>query len=107
MNHWIILLIAAALEVIWGLSLKATEGYTKLWPSIMNAALVALNVWVFSKAMKGLPAGTAYSVWVGLGSVGVVLGGVVLFGESASLLRMFFIGLIITGVVGLKFATSS
>lgn len=107
MNHWIILLIAAALEVIWALSIKATEGYTKLWPSIMNAALVALNVWVLSKAMKGLPAGTAYSVWVGLGSVGVVLGGVVLFGESASISRMFFIGLIITGVVGLKFVTSS
>lgn len=102
---WVILVAAGLFEIGWAIGLKYTVGFTRLWPSVWTAAAMLTSVALLGIAMKTLPVGTAYAVWVGIGSVGVVVLGIVLFGESPSLLRLSSMGLILAGVVGLKLAT--
>jgi len=104
---WIILFIAGLLEVGWAIGLKYTEGFTRLWPSVWTIVAMIVSVGMLGIAMKSLPVGTAYAVWVGVGAVGTVVLGILLFGESTSALRLASVALIIAGIVGLKLATPS
>ena len=99
---WVILGIAVITEVMWALSLKLAQLQTGWWTVAVPVALSFINMGLLSWAMRGLPAGTAYAVWTGLGAVGVAIGGVMLFGEQVSALRFLFMGIIVVGVVGMK-----
>ena len=99
---WIILCVAGLFEVVWAVGLKYTEGFTRLTPSLITAAAMAISVALLGFAMRTLPVGTAYAIWTGIGTIGAVTLGIFLFGESASLPRLICIGLIISGIVGLK-----
>jgi quaternary ammonium compound-resistance protein SugE len=103
---WSLLILAGLFEVGWAIGLKASEGFTRFWPSVWTVLALVVSFWLLSVALKTLPLGTAYTVWVGIGAIGTVLLGIVLFGEAASLLRLGSVALIIAGVVGLKLATS-
>jgi quaternary ammonium compound-resistance protein SugE len=102
---WVILVVAGLLEVGWAIGLKYTEGFTRPWPSVWTASSMIASVVLLGIAMKSLPVGTAYSVWVGIGAVGTVILGIVLFGESASAARLASVALVVAGIVGLKLAT--
>ena len=102
---WIHLLIAGLFEVGWAIGLKYTDGFTRLWPSAWTLAAMALSMWFLALALKTLPIGTAYAVWTGIGAVGTVILGILLFGESAAALRLLFVGLIVVGILGLKWVT--
>ena len=99
---WMILVLAGLFEVGWAVGLKYTEGFSRLWPSVATAAAMVASVALLGVAVKTLPLSTAYVVWTGIGAVGAVLLGIVLFGESASLARLLCVALIVTGIVGLK-----
>lgn len=101
--HWTLLFIAAALEIVWAAGLKSTAGFTRLWPSIGVGATMAASMALLALAARGLPIGTAYAVWTGIGAVGTAIAGILLFGESAAPSRLVCIALIVAGVVGLKF----
>jgi quaternary ammonium compound-resistance protein SugE len=101
--HWLLLLVAAALEITWAVSLKFTHGFTRFWPSAVVIVATAGSVGFLAAAARALPIGTAYAVWTGIGAAGTAIGGMLLFGESASPTRLTCIGLIVIGVVGLKF----
>jgi quaternary ammonium compound-resistance protein SugE len=102
---WVMLVLAGVLEVGWAIGLKYSEGFTRLWPSVGTALAMVMSLALLGMAMKTLPTGTAYSVWVGVGAVGTVVLGIVLLGEPASLGRLLSVGLIVAGVIGLKLAT--
>ena len=102
---WILLIIAGLLEVGWAIGLKYTEGFTRLWPSVLTLTAMACSVLLLGMAMKSLPVGTSYAVWVGIGAIGTAILGIVLFGESASAGRLISLGLILAGIIGLKLAT--
>ena len=102
---WLILLLAGILEIVWAIGLKYTEGFTRLWPSLGTGAAMLLSVGLLGLAMKTLPVGTAYAVWVGIGAVGTVILGIVLFDEPASAGRLLSMALIVAGIIGLKLAT--
>jgi quaternary ammonium compound-resistance protein SugE len=102
---WLLLIIAGLLEVGWAVGLKYTEGFTRMWPSVFTIAAMALSVMLLGMAMKSLPVGTSYAVWVGVGAVGTAILGMVLFGEPATAGRLASLGLIVAGIVGLKLAT--
>lgn len=102
---WVVLVLAGLCEVGWAIGLKYTEGLTRLWPTLWTGLAMVTSLWLLSIAMKDLPVGTAYSVWVGVGAVGTVLLGIVLFQEPANTARLISIALIIAGIVGLKLAT--
>ena len=102
---WVILVIAGVFEVGWAIGLKYTEGFTRLWPSVGTVLSMIISLWLLGIAMKSLPVGTAYSVWVGVGSVGTVALGIVLLGEPMNAARLISVALIIGGIVGLKLAT--
>jgi quaternary ammonium compound-resistance protein SugE len=102
---WLLLIVAGLLEVGWAIGLKYTEGFTRLWPSVGTALAMIVSLALLGVAMKSLPVGTAYAFWVGVGAVGTVILGIVLFGEPASALRVASIALIVAGIVGLKLAT--
>lgn len=102
---WGILVIAGLFEVGWAIGLKYTEGFTRFWPTVGTALAMVISLWLLGIAMKSLPVGTAYSVWVGVGAVGTVALGIVLFNEPASAGRMLSAACIIAGIVGLKLAT--
>lgn len=101
---WAYVLIAGILEVVWSFSLKASEGFTKLLPSVATVFFTILSFVVLSQGMKSLPLGTAYAVWTGIGAVGAALVGIVVLGESASLMRVAGIAFIVVGIVLLKLA---
>ena len=103
---WLILLLAGLLEIAWAIGLKYSEGFTRFWPSVWTLIAMVASMVLLAIAMKSLPVGTAYAVWVGIGAVGTVVLGVVLFNESADFWRMASVGLIVAGIVGLKLATS-
>lgn len=105
MMAWAILVVAGLFEVGWAIGLKYTQGYTRLWPTIWTVLAMIASVWLLGIAMRSLPVGTAYSIWVGVGAVGTVILGIVLFGEPANAARLISIMLIIAGIVGLKLAT--
>lgn len=101
---WLILIVAGLFEVAWALGLKFTEGFTRpLW-TIATLACMIVSVWLLGVAMKTLPVGTAYAVWVGVGATGTVLLGILLLDEPASVLRLASVGLIVAGIIGLKLA---
>jgi quaternary ammonium compound-resistance protein SugE len=102
---WLLLIIAGLLEVGWAIGLKYTEGFTRFWPSVGTAFAMVASMVLLGIAMKSLPVGTAYAVWVGVGAVGTVILGIVLFGEPAGSLRIASIVLIVAGIVGLKLAS--
>ncbi len=102
---WVILVLAGLFEVGWAIGLKYTAGFTRLWPTLGTAAAMVISLWLLGIAMKSLPVGTAYSVWVGVGAVGTVILGIVLLGEPANPARLISVALIIAGIVGLKLAT--
>ncbi len=103
---WILLIVAGQLEFGWAIGLKYTEGFTRLWPSVFTLCAMVLSVVLLGVAMKSLPVGTSYAVWVGVGAVGTALLGMVLFGEPATLARLGSLGLIVAGIIGLKLASS-
>ncbi|MFZ2309036.1 MAG: quaternary ammonium compound efflux SMR transporter SugE [Rhodoferax sp.] len=105
--NWLILFIAGLLEVCWAVGLKYTEGFSRLWPSVATLAAMALSVALLGWAMRALPVGTAYAVWVGIGAVGTALAGMVLFGEPASAARLVSLGLVVAGIVGLKLSSAA
>ena len=102
---WVLLLVAGLLEVGWAIGLMYTEGFTKFWPSALTLAAMVGSVVLLGIAMKSLPVGTSYAVWVGVGAVGTAILGIVLFGEPANAGRLASLGLIVAGIVGLKLAT--
>jgi quaternary ammonium compound-resistance protein SugE len=104
---WIVLIVAGVLEVCWAVGLKYTEGFTRLWPSVGTGVALVASMGLLGLAVKSLPVGTAYAVWVGVGAVGTAILGMVLLGESANVGRVASIGLIVAGIVGLKLATPS
>ena len=103
--NWIILILAGIFEVGWAIGLKYTEGFTKLWPSVGTVLAMAISLGLLGIAMKTLPVGTAYAVWVGVGAIGTAILGIVLFGDPANAGRLISLGLILAGIIGLKLAT--
>lgn len=102
---WAILVLAGLFEVGWAIGLKYTEGFTRVWPTLWTVLAMVISLWLLGIAMKTLPLGTAYGVWVGVGAVGTVILGIVLLGEPASAARLISVGLIVAGIVGLRLAT--
>ncbi|AYN83302.1 quaternary ammonium compound efflux SMR transporter SugE [Pseudomonas aeruginosa] len=97
-----ILFFAGLFEVGWAVGLKYTEGFSKPLPTVLTALAMLVSLGLLGLAMKHLPLGTAYAVWTGVGAVGTVIAGIVLFGESMALLRLASVALIVCGLVGLK-----
>ena len=102
---WIILVLAGLFEIGWAIGLKYTEGFTRPWPTLGTVAAMVISLGLLGIAMKSLPVGTAYAVWVGVGAVGTVILGIVLFDEPLNALRVGSVVLIVAGLVGLKLAT--
>lgn len=102
---WIALVVAGVFEVAWAIGLKYTEGFTRTWPSVATLAAMFASIVLLAWAMKTLPVGTAYAVWTGIGAVGTVILGIVLFGEAATLARLACVALIVVGIVGLRMVT--
>ena len=102
---WIALVAAGLFEVAWAIGLKYTEGFTRTWPSVATLAAMFASIVLLAWAMKTLPVGTAYAVWTGIGAVGTVILGIVLFGEAATLARLACVALIVVGIVGLRVVT--
>jgi quaternary ammonium compound-resistance protein SugE len=102
---WVILFLAGLFETGWAIGLKFTEGFTRLWPTVWTVVAMVISLWLLGIALKTLPVGTAYSVWVGVGAVGTVVLGIALLEEPANAARLISIGLIIAGIIGLKLAT--
>ena len=103
--NWSILVLAGLFEIGWAVGLKYTEGFTRLWPTLGTAAAMVVSLGLLGIAMKSLPVGTAYAVWVGVGAVGTAILGIVLFDEPANAGRLLSLGLILAGIVGLKLAS--
>lgn len=101
---WVILVLAGLFEVGWAIGLKYAEGFTRFWPTLWTIFAIIISLWLLGIAMKSLPVGTAYSVWVGVGIVGTVILGIVLFEESVNATRLISVALIIAGIMGLKLA---
>lgn len=104
---WLLLVVAGLFEVAWAIGLKYTEGFTRFWPSVLTVAAMVISVALLGVAMKSLPVGTLYAVWVGVGAVGTAILGMVLFGEPATLARLVSLALIVAGIIGLKLASTS
>lgn len=99
---WIILFFAGLFEVGWAVGLKYTDGFTRPLPTVLTVAAMMISLTLLGLAMKELPLGTAYAIWTGVGAVGTVIAGIILFGESMALIRLASVALIICGLVGLK-----
>ncbi|MCE7989206.1 MAG: quaternary ammonium compound-resistance protein SugE [Caldilinea sp. CFX5] len=99
---WLYLIIAGLLEVAWAIGLKYTEGWTKLYPSLFTVGGMVVSFYFLSLALRTLPIGTAYAIWTGIGAVGTVIMGIVLFGEPRDLGRLVCIFLILVGIIGLR-----
>jgi quaternary ammonium compound-resistance protein SugE len=100
---WIYLVIAGLFEIGWAIGLKYTDGFTRLTPSVLTGASMVISVVILGLALRELPVGSAYAVWTGIGTVGTALLGMYLFGEPATVIRLVCIGLIVSGIAGLKF----
>lgn len=100
--EWAYLLIAGALEVGWAVGLKYTDGFTRLWPSVLTVIGMIASVFFLALAVQKVPLGTGYAIWTGIGAVGTAILGIVLFAESAAGPRLVFIAIILLGIVGLK-----
>ena len=105
--NWFILFVAGLFEVVWAVGLKYTDGFTRLGPSVGTAVAMAISTVLLAIALKTLPVGTAYAVWVGIGAVGTAIAGIILFGESLSTLKIVSMVLLVAGMAGLKLSTSA
>ncbi len=103
---WLYLIIAGLLEVAWAIGLKQTDGWTRLWPSVITGALMVASFFFLSLALRALPLGTSYAIWTGIGAVGTALVGIFVFGEPRTAARLACIALIVAGIVGLKLASA-
>jgi quaternary ammonium compound-resistance protein SugE len=103
--HWLLLLAAGLLEIGWAVGLKYTDGFSRLWPSIVTVVTMIASMYLLALAAQGLPIGTAYAVWTGIGAAGTAILGMVLFHESKDWLRVLCLFLIVSGVLGLKLVT--
>ena len=103
--NWLILVLAGLFEIGWAIGLKYTDAFTRPWPTLGTVAAMAISLALLGIAMKSLPVGTAYAVWVGVGAVGTAILGIVLLGEPANAGRLLSLSLIVAGIVGLKLAT--
>ena len=103
--NWTILVLAGLFEIGWAIGLKYTDGFTRPWPTLGTLVSMAVSLGLLGIAMKTLPVGTAYAVWVGVGAVGTAILGIVLLGEPANAGRMISLALIVAGIIGLKLAT--
>lgn len=99
---WTLLVLAGLLEIVWATALKRADGFTRLWPSVVGITVSLVSFVLLALALRNLPVGSAYVVWVGIGAVGVAIAGIVVYGEPASAARMLCIAVILTGVVGLR-----
>jgi quaternary ammonium compound-resistance protein SugE len=99
---WIYLVVAGLLEVGWAIGLKYTDGFTRLVPSVLTGAAMIASILLLGLAVRTLPIGTAYAVWVGIGAFGAAVLGIFLFGEARDLGRLFFLGLLVVAIIGLK-----
>ncbi|CAE6907815.1 MULTISPECIES: quaternary ammonium compound efflux SMR transporter SugE [Pseudomonas] len=99
---WIILFFAGLFEVGWAVGLKYTDGFTRPLPTVLTVSAMVISLGLLGLAMKQLPLGTAYAIWTGVGAVGTVIAGIILFGESMSAMRLISVGLIVCGLLGLK-----
>jgi len=104
---WVVLFLAGLFEVGWAVGLKFTDGFTRPVASVVTGVLYLASLWLLSLSMRSIPLGTAYVVWTGIGAVGAVIVGILKFGESSSAFRIACVGLIVVGMVGLKFAPGS
>lgn len=104
---WTILFVAGLFEVGWAIGLKYTDGFTRLWPTVGTVAAMGISVVLLGLAMRELPVGTAYAVWTGIGAVGTVILGIVLFNDPANAARLVCVGLIIAGILGLKLSSAA
>lgn len=102
---WLLLILAGLCEVVWAIGLKYTEGFTRFWPSLITLVAMVASVVLLGLAVKSLPVGTAYAVWVGVGAVGTAILGILLFAEPATAGRLLSLALIVSGIVGLKLAS--
>jgi len=102
---WYLLTIAGLFEIGWAVGLKYTEGFTRLWPTVGTIASMLISIALLGIAMKSLPVGSAYAVWVGIGTVGTVALGIFLFGDPVSLTRIISVVLLVSGIIGLKIST--
>ena len=102
---WVYLLVAGAFEIVWATSLKYTDGFTRLWPSVGTVATMSVSMVFLALALRTIPIGTAYTIWTGIGAVGTAIIGVALFNEPRDLDRLFFIFVIIAGIAGLKLSS--
>jgi quaternary ammonium compound-resistance protein SugE len=102
---WIILFFAGLFEVGWAVGLKYTDGFSRPLPSALTIGAMIISLGLLGLAMKELPLGTAYAIWTGVGAVGTVIAGIILFGESMALFRLASVALIIAGLIGLKVST--
>lgn len=103
-NPWVILVIAGLFEVVWAIGLKLSDGFTRPLPVVVTLVGAVASFWLLARAMQGLPVGTAYAIWVGIGALGVAILGIIWFGETANLMRLGGIALILAGIVALKLA---
>ncbi|MDL2284028.1 quaternary ammonium compound efflux SMR transporter SugE [Oxalobacter sp. OttesenSCG-928-P03] len=103
---WLILFFAGLFEIGWAIGLKYSEGFTRVWPSVWTAVSMLISVVLLGIAMKTLPVGTAYAVWVGIGAIGTVILGVCLFGDPVNIPRTISLLLIVAGIIGLKLASA-
>ncbi len=105
MLPWVYVVIAGLFEVVWATSMKSTQGWTRLWPSVLTLAAMLVSFLLLAKAMQSLPLGVAYTVWVGIGAIGAALAGWLILGERLSAVQWVCVGVIGAGIVGLKLAT--
>ncbi|GJL54553.1 MAG: multidrug transporter [Nitrospirales bacterium] len=102
---WIFLLIAGFFEIVWAISLKYTDGFTRLWPSVATVVAMGISMVCISFALRSIPMGTAYAMWTGIGAAGTVIVGMVLFDEPRDAVRLLSIAAILAGIVGLKLSS--
>lgn len=104
---WLTLVIAGLFEIGWAVGLKYTDGFSRFWPSVWTVLCIILSLWMLGIAMRVLPVGTAYPVWVGVGAIGTVILGIILLDEPVNAIRLFSVLLIVLGVAGLKMSSSA
>lgn len=100
--NWVFLVIAGIFEIGWAIGIKYTDGWSRLWPSVITLVLMGVSFYCLSQAVRTLPIGTAYAIWTGIGTVGAAIVGMILFDEPRDILRILCIVLIVGGIAGLK-----
>ncbi len=103
---WVMLIVAGLFEVGWAFSMKQSEGFTRLWPSVLTIVLMVVSIALLAAAMRSLPLGTAYTVWTGIGAIGAFLVGILVLSEPATALRMLAAALIVSGIILMKVSST-